>query len=238
MPIFALSDELIFPDPKLSEDGLLAVGGDLSAERLILAYKMGIFPWYNPGDPILWWSPDPRFVLFPDELKVSKSMRPYFNQKKYRVSFDQEFERVISHCAEVNRKGQNEPGTWITSDMAKAYLLLHRMGVAHSVEVWQEDRLVGGLYGIAIGQIFYGESMFSLSPNASKFGFITLVKRLRELGYSLIDCQQETGHLKSLGAKGISQHQFLQLLEANQSESTQLGRWDDILIGDIPRKMI
>ena len=118
MPIFALSDELIFPDPKLAEDGLLAVGGDLSAERLILAYKMGIFPWYNPGDPILWWSPDPRFVLFPDELKVSKSMRPYFNQKKYRVSFDQEFERVISHCAEVDRKGQNEPGTWITSDMA------------------------------------------------------------------------------------------------------------------------
>jgi len=238
MPIFALSDELIFPDPKLAEDGLLAVGGDLSAERLILAYKMGIFPWYNPGDPILWWSPDPRFVLFPDELKVSKSMRPYFNQKKYRVSFDQEFERVISHCAEVDRKGQNEPGTWITSDMAKAYLLLHRMGVAHSVEVWQEDRLVGGLYGIAIGQIFYGESMFSLSPNASKFGFITLVKRLRELGYSLIDCQQETGHLNSLGAKGISQHQFLQLLESNLSEPTQLGRWDDILIDDIPRKMI
>lgn len=238
MPIFALSDELIFPNPALAEDGLLAVGGDLRPERLILAYKNGVFPWYNPGDPILWWSPNPRFVLFPSELKVSKSMRPYFNQHKYRVSFDTCFEDIIDNCARVNRPAQEEQGTWITDDMRSAYLDLHDLGIAHSVEVWKDTDLVGGLYGLAIGEIFYGESMFALAPNASKFGFISLVKRLGELGYKLIDCQQETNHLGSLGARAVSLEVFQQYLLENEGKGTQIGNWADILNADLPRKII
>ena len=238
MPIFALSDDLLFPDPKLAEDGLLAVGGDLSAERLILAYKKGIFPWYNPGDPILWWSPNPRFVLFPEELKVSKSMRPYFNQKKYSVTFDSSFEAVIDNCAKAKRAGQEEDGTWITDDMRAAYISLHGLGLAHSVEVWKDAQLVGGLYGLAIGDIFFGESMFALAPNASKFGFIALVRRLGELGYKLIDCQQETSHLGSLGARAIGIDLFQRFLSENESRGTQVGNWTDILNADLPRKII
>ena len=238
MPIFALSDDLAFPDPALAEDGLLAVGGDLSSERLVLAYKNGIFPWYNPGDPILWWSPNPRFVLFPDELKVSKSMRPYFNQKKYRVTFDTVFEQVIDQCAKVKRSGQEDLGTWITDEMRTAYINLHRIGLVHSVEVWKDQELVGGLYGLAIGNIFFGESMFALAPNASKFGFIVLVKRLKDLGYKLIDCQQETTHLGSLGARAIDLSEFKMFLKGNLDVQTQVGNWKDILDKDLNRKNI
>ncbi|MDG1296507.1 MAG: leucyl/phenylalanyl-tRNA--protein transferase [Saprospiraceae bacterium] len=238
MPIYALSDELAFPNPSFAEDGLLAVGGDLSQERLVLAYKNGIFPWYNPGDPILWWSPDPRFVLFPKDLKVSKSMRPYFNQKKYNVTFDTVFEQVIDNCAKVKRPGQGDLGTWITEEMRSAYIGLHKSGLAHSAEVWKGETLVGGLYGIAIGKIFFGESMFALAPNASKFGFISLVKRLGELNYELVDCQQETGHLGTLGAKPIDLAEFQDILKRNASEGTHLGNWMDILNTELPKKNI
>lgn len=208
-------DSLQFPHPKYADaDGLLALGGDLSVERLLLAYSWGIFPWYNPGEPILWWHPDPRFVLFPSQLKVSKSMRPYFNQRKFTVTYDRAFPSVMAACGGVERPGQG--GTWISEDMLAAYTDLHEAGYAHSVEVWQDGALVGGLYGVAIGQVFFGESMFSLVSNASKFGFITLVQHLTAQGCQLIDCQQGTRHLISLGAEGISRSAFLDALAVNQ----------------------
>ncbi|HFC00520.1 MAG TPA: leucyl/phenylalanyl-tRNA--protein transferase, partial [Phaeodactylibacter sp.] len=177
MPVFRLTDELLFPPPELAnEDGILAIGGDLSPQRLVLAYSMGLFPWFNPGEPILWWSPDPRFVLFPKKLKVSKSMRPYFNQKKFRVTYNTCFETIMRNCQQQYRKRQ--AGTWITDEMIVSYTKLNESGIAHSVEVWQGDELVGGLYGIALGKIFFGESMFAKVSNASKFGFITLVRKL------------------------------------------------------------
>lgn len=203
--------------------GILAFGGDLSPERLLLAYQMGIFPWYNEEDPILWWSPDPRFVLFPNELKVSKSMRPYFNQKKFELTCDQAFEEVIRDC-QAPRDGQHF-GTWITEDMVNAYNRLHELGYAHSVEVWQNGEMVGGLYGIALGKCFFGESMFSKVSNASKFGFIILTQKLEKLGFWLIDCQQQTGHLESLGARAIPRRDFLEILKKNEQEVTFKGKW-------------
>jgi len=225
MPVFWLAnDTLDFPDPEgANEDGLVALGGDLSPERLINAYNQGLFPWFNEGDPILWWSPDPRFVLFPDELKVSKSMRPYFNQGKFRVTYDTDFRAVITACQQMYRPGQG--GTWITGDMVEAYCQVHRLGFAHSVEVWKEEELVGGLYGIALGRIFFGESMFAKASNASKFGFISLVRRLEEHGYTLIDCQQETRHLASLGGRGIPRSRFLTYLRDNDVEKTERKNW-------------
>ena len=229
MPVFWLSnDNHAFPHPDLAnEDGMLAVGGDLSPERLIIAYKLGIFPWFNPGDPIIWWSPDPRFVLFPQDLKVSKSMRPYFNQKKFDLTVDTAFSQVMRACQQQRRKGQMG-GTWITEDMLEGYCKLFDMGYAHSVEVWKEGDLVGGLYGISLGKCFFGESMFSKMSNASKFGFISLVKKLEEQGFWLIDCQQETRHLASLGAKSISRKDFLELLQKNGSEPSLLGSWSKL----------
>lgn len=225
MPIYWLDEsELSFPPPALaSPEGILAVGGDLQPQRLLLAYRHGIFPWYNEGDPILWWSPDPRFVLFPEKLKVAKSMRPYFNQGRYRATFDQAFDRVIRACGEVPRNGQ--AGTWITEEMREAYREMHRLGFAHSVEVWQDDELVGGLYGLALGRVFFGESMFTRASNASKFGFITLVRYLQQRGYRLVDCQQETAHLASLGAEPLPRAEFLQLLDPIGDEPTDRGRW-------------
>jgi leucyl/phenylalanyl-tRNA--protein transferase len=226
MPYFYLAEKTIaFPHPSLTDDyGILAVGGDLSAARLLEAYRMGIFPWFNEGEPILWWSPDPRFVLFPDELKVSHSMRPYFNQKKFTVTLDQQFEAVMRLCGSSGHRGRSG-GTWISEDMIKAYTRLHKMGFAHSVEVWKGEALVGGLYGLSLGKVFFGESMFALEANASKFGFITLVKLLTEKGFQLIDCQQETNHLGSLGARAIDREQFLDLLKLNEKEETWIGRW-------------
>lgn len=226
MPVFWLSEkEIAFPHPELAnEDGILAIGGDLSKERLLLAYKIGLFPWFNPEDPILWWSPDPRFVLFPGDLKIAKSMRSYFNQRKFSVTFDHRFEEVMRACKLQRRKGQGG-GTWISEDMIKAYVGLHKDGHAHSVEVWQGDELVGGLYGVCLGKIFFGESMFSKVNNASKVGFITLVRYLEKQGFQLIDCQQETPHLKSLGGKSICRKDFLKYIEDNQMEEIAARSW-------------
>lgn len=208
-----LSEELIFPSAEhTTHKGIVAIGGDLSPERLILAYKNGIFPWYNEGDPIIWWSLDPRMVLFPTKLKVSKSMRPLFNQEKFRVTFNQDFSRVIQECKDIYRPGQG--GTWISQDMMYAYINLHQLGWAKSVEVWENGQLIGGLYGVQVGKVFCGESMFAHKTNASKFGFISLVKKLQVEGVELIDCQQETEHLRSLGAESISKSDFLQRLKA------------------------
>ncbi len=229
MPIFWLSDdEISFPPPEYAnEEGILAVGGDLSPERLLLAYQIGLFPWYDPKDPILWWSPDPRFVLFPKDLKVAKSMRPYFNQKKFNLTVDQHFETIVRACQKQRRKGQSG-GTWISNDIVTAYTKLHQMGFAHSVEVWQNETIVGGLYGISLGKCFFGESMFSTVSNASKFALISLSKRLEELGFWMIDCQQATNHLKSMGGQSIPRAEFLDYMEKNKWEETIRGSWSDL----------
>ncbi|SDZ51874.1 leucyl/phenylalanyl-tRNA--protein transferase [Pseudomonas sp. NFIX28] len=186
-------------------NGLLAAGGDLSADRLIQAYRHGCFPWFSDGQPILWWSPDPRTVLFPDELHISRSLGKLLRQRRYQVTFDQDFPAVIRACAAPRPYAD---GTWITESMQNAYLELHKRGYAHSVEVWDQGLLVGGLYGPAIGQLFFGESMFSRADNASKFGFVTLVQHLQAWGFALIDCQMPTEHLHSLGARAIPRQEF------------------------------
>ncbi|RYF91864.1 MAG: leucyl/phenylalanyl-tRNA--protein transferase [Chitinophagaceae bacterium] len=207
MPIFALDNTLVFPPVHLSEpDGLLAIGGDLSRERLLLAYRMGIFPWYE-GDEILWWSPDPRFVLFPEELKVSKTMKSLMRKGVFEFRINTAFEQVIAQCKTVSRRGQD--GTWISDEVKQAYTGLHVDGYAHSAETWLDGKLVGGLYGIRLGNIFFGESMFSLVSNASKFAFISYVEFLRSEGVTMIDCQVYTPHLESLGAKMIPRSDFI-----------------------------
>ncbi|RLD90831.1 MAG: leucyl/phenylalanyl-tRNA--protein transferase, partial [Bacteroidetes bacterium] len=212
MPIFQLSDKASFPPPHFSEgDGLLAVGGDLSQERLLKAYYMVIFPWYSDPDPILWWSPDPRLVLFPSELKVSRRLRRTIRCGTFRITMDTAFEQVIKSCAKIPRK--HEKGTWITPDMVAAYCRLHTAGFAHSVEVWSEGRLAGGLYGVAIGRCFFGESMFSNQSNASKVAFVELVEYLHKKKFRLIDCQVTTPHLKNFGAREIPRAKFLNILE-------------------------
>ena len=209
--IFTLSKELIFPPVELSEkDGLLAIGGDLSVERLILAYQSGIFPWFE-GELPLWYSPDPRFVLFPDELRVSNSMKQVVKSGKFQFTTDTVFRDVIQNCGMVKRDGQG--GTWITSDMIEAYVQLHKMGFAHSAEVWLEGKLVGGLYGVIIGNVFCGESMFSTESNASKFALIQFVPMLVAKGVDIIDCQVYTEHLSSLGAKMIPRIDYLSFLK-------------------------
>jgi leucyl/phenylalanyl-tRNA--protein transferase len=207
-----LSDMLVFPDvEQANEEGLLAVGGDLSPERLLLAYQNGIFPWFNEDSLILWWSPDPRMVLFPGNIKISKSMRKVLRDQKFRLTTNTCFETVMEHCSTVKREGQE--GTWITEEMRKAYLSLHDLGFAKSYEVWEDDELVGGLYGVDLGTIFCGESMFSLKDNASKFAFIKLAIELEEKKYQLIDCQLYTNHLASLGAIEIPRREFIQFLK-------------------------
>jgi len=199
---------MIFPEARLAEsDGLLAVGGDLSTGRLLLAYKNGIFPWYNEHGPILWYSPHERFVLFPPELRLTKSMKHVLNSKKFSITTDQCFDKVIAACSAIERSGQN--GTWITSAMKTAYIQLHNKGYAHSVEVWQQNNLVGGLYGVQIGSVFCGESMFSLVSNASKTALIHLCNSGL---YQLIDCQVHTDHLESMGARHISRQEYMEVL--------------------------
>ena len=211
MPLFALDNKLIFPPVHLAEpDGLLAMGGDLSTERLLLAYRNGIFPWYE-GDTILWWCPHPRFVLFPGELKVSKSIKPLLNRNEFEFTTNKEFKQVIHHCKKTKRPGQE--GTWITDEVEKAYCKLHELGYAHSTEVWRDGELVGGLYGIKLGKVFFGESMFSLVSNASRFAFIKYVQQLKEEGIELIDCQIYTEYLESLGARMIDRDKFIELLQ-------------------------
>lgn len=226
MPVYALSDTLLFPPPsEAEEDGLLAVGGDLSPARLQLAYRSGIFPWFSEGDPILWWSPDPRFVLFPQKLKVSKSMRQTLRSPHWRVSFDEAFPEVVRACRKAPRPDQD--GTWITPSMVDAYVALHAAGVAHSVEVWRDEALVGGLYGVAIGGCFCGESMFARVSNASKVALTHLTRTLAAGGYSMIDCQMHTPHLESLGAEEIPRDDFLALLSlARKAEVDDV--WGDI----------
>ncbi|WP_312341896.1 leucyl/phenylalanyl-tRNA--protein transferase [Stutzerimonas nitrititolerans] len=205
-------DDLSFPplDKALREpNGLLAAGGDLSAERLLAAYRHGCFPWYQEGQPLLWWSPDPRTVLYPNELHVSRSLRKRMRQESFTVTFDQAFADVIDGCAGPRSYTQE---TWITSHMKAAYLKLHEMDVAHSVEVWRDRQLVGGLYGLAIGRLFFGESMFSQASDASKVGFVTLVERLQAWGFKLVDCQMPTQHLASFGARAISRRAFAEAL--------------------------
>ena len=209
--MYFLSDKIWFPPVEhATPEGVLAIGGDLSIERLQLAYKSGIFPWFSEGDPIVWYSPDPRMVLFPEELKISKSMKQLMRKETFSVTFNQAFEEVIDHCSSINRKGQS--GTWITDKMKRAYIELHKKGWAKSVEVWKEKQLVGGLYGVDLGTIFCGESMFSIEPNSSKLAFIYLVERLKKQDYKLIDCQVYNDHLASLGGREIPRNEFLKYL--------------------------
>lgn len=209
--MYLLSEDIIFPSVQFAnEDGLLAIGGDLSVERLSLAYKSGIFPWFNEGEPIIWYSPDPRMVLFPTDLKISKSMKQIIRKNEFSITFNQHFADVISNCKNVFRAGQG--GTWITNNMQQAYIELHKKGIAKSVEVWLNNELVGGLYGIDLGHIFCGESMFSKVSNASKMAFIYLVQKLEKEDYTLIDCQVYNNHLASLGAKEIPRNEFLKYL--------------------------
>ncbi|PTT03202.1 leucyl/phenylalanyl-tRNA--protein transferase [Flavobacterium sp. HMWF030] len=211
--MYYITKELFFPPvSEADEEGILAIGGDLDTERLKLAYKSGIFPWFNEGEPILWWSPDPRMVLFLDELIVSKSMRNILNRNQFKVTFNRNFKDVISNCQKIKRDGQN--GTWISNEMIDAYCKLNEEGVAKSIEVWQDEVLVGGLYGIDLGHVFCGESMFSKVSNASKVAFIALVQYLRENNYKLLDCQVYNPHLESLGCCEIDREGFMSILKS------------------------
>lgn len=207
-----LTSDLFFPNvQEANEMGILAIGGDLSTERLLLAYKNGIFPWFEDNDPILWWSPNYRMVLFLEEFKVSKSMRNVINQKRFEITFNQDFKSVITNCSQVKRNEQN--GTWIGHEMINAYCHLHELGIAKSIEVWQNKELVGGLYGIDLGHVFCGESMFSTVSNASKIAFIALVNHLKTNNYKLLDCQVYNEHLESLGCREIPREDFIKILK-------------------------
>ncbi len=209
MPCYQLDADLWFPPVEAAEEyGLLAVGGDLSPQRLLLAYSLGIFPWYNPGEPILWWAPDPRCVLFPADLHISRSLKRCLRKQPFRVSFDENFARVIYWCRRL-RKNLDGSGTWITAEMEDAYLRLHELGFAHSVECWEGDELVGGIYGVCLGRCFFGESMFSRRDNASKVALVRLVQSLEDAGFELLDCQQASEHLFRMGAREISRSEFM-----------------------------
>jgi leucyl/phenylalanyl-tRNA---protein transferase len=224
MPVFRLTDALAFPDPELAEDGgLLAVGGDLRPERVVLAYRNGIFPWYSEGRPILWWCPSPRFVLLPDELHVGRSLRRAIKREPYRITLDTAFAAVIDRCGHAPRVGQR--GTWITNDVRDAFVELHRRGLAHSVEAWEGERLVGGLYGLAMGTVFFGESMFADAPDASKIAFVRLVEQLRTWGFDLIDCQVHPEHLERFGARYVELDEFMRRLHEGVGHPSRLGPW-------------
>ncbi|MEW8026114.1 MAG: leucyl/phenylalanyl-tRNA--protein transferase [Candidatus Thiodiazotropha sp.] len=227
--IFVLDDnpDTPFPDVSLAErepDGLLAVGGDLTPQRLIQAYQLGIFPWFTEGEPILWWSPDPRTVLYPQKIKISRSLRKVLKKKVYKVSFDHDFEAVIRGCAAPR---ENSPGTWLVPEMIDAYRQQHRLGMAHSVEVWHNDELVGGLYGMAIGAVFFGESMFSRTTDSSKIALVYLSQRLTQWGFKMIDCQVYTNHLASLGAEEIPRSSFCADLDRWTRLEGRTGSWAD-----------
>lgn len=224
MPIYLLDKEFKFPPAGLAgHDGLLAIGGDLSAERLLEAYRNGIFPWYSGGSPIMWWSPDPRLILMPQALKVRKSLRNVINRGKFEVRVDQNFEKVIKNCAKVPRQEQHD--TWITEEIAQAYTRLFHLGFAHSVETYYKNKLVGGLYGISLGKAFFGESMFYEERDASKVALYYLVELMKKWEFHFIDAQQETDHLKSLGACAIEREKFLNLLKNALKYPTRIGKW-------------
>ena len=224
MPIFRLVDDMVFPPPDYADaSGLIAVGGDLSCDRLLEAYRVGIFPWYSEDQPILWWSPDPRLVLHLDNFKIARSLRKSLKKGLFKVTFDRVFEDVIAACATAPREGQQ--GTWITKEMQDAYVKLHGLGYAHSVETWFEGKLVGGLYGVSLGKAFFGESMFHHKTDASKVALVTLVERLKAWGFRFIDAQMTTEHLLSLGATELSRRIFLNQLRSALRHPTKRGKW-------------
>lgn len=235
MPVFLLSDNINFPPPHFArKDGLLAIGGDLSQERLLLAYRKGIFPWYSHDEPILWWSPDPRLVLYPEELHVSRSLKKTIRKKKFKITMDQAFFRVIKSCAEIRLK-KKQP-TWIVPEMISAYCQLHETGHAHSIEAWYHGKLAGGLYGIATGKCFSGESMFAEITDASKTAFVYLVTFLKLSGFQMIDCQVKTLHLMNFGAREIPRKIFLKQLEKTAECPQFRGKWK--LNADVIRELI
>ena len=224
MPVFMLSDKIEFPPPQLaSKHGLLAVGGDLSQKRLLLAYRMGIFPWYSDDEPVMWWSPDPRLVLYPREIKISKTLKKILRKNEFQVTLDLAFRDVIQHCADV-RLEKNE-GTWIVENMMDAYCRLHESGFAHSVEAWHQGELAGGIYGVSLGKCFFGESMFSRISNASSVALVNLVKYLEALSFDMLDCQIPTGHLIRFGARKVPRARFLAQLERSLETPTKKGKW-------------
>jgi leucyl/phenylalanyl-tRNA---protein transferase len=224
MPVQILDENIRFPHPSIADkDGLLAIGGDLSSERLLNAYTNGIFPWFDEDSPILWWSPDPRMILFPKEFKKSKSLSQTIRRGKFEIRFDNDFGRVIRNCAEAGRR--DEEGTWITSGMISAYLILHEMGYAHSVESYVNGTLAGGLYGLSLGKAFFGESMFHLERDASKVALSALVERCLEWDFHFIDAQQRTEHLRSLGARPVPRTTFLKMLAGALEYPTLSGKW-------------
>ena len=228
MPVYLLDESHFFPDPRYSnKDGLIAIGGDLSQGRLLSAYSKGIFPWFSEESPILWWSPDPRMVLFPGEFRVSKSLRLLIQKNHFTVKFDQNFREVIRQCASVPRKDQQ--GTWITDEMVEAYSRLHEAGYAHSVESYHEGKLVGGLYGVSLGRAFFGESMFHIMTDASKAALYYLVRQLQLWDFQIIDAQQKTRHLKSLGGRTIPRDEFLRMLEIALDHESFKGNWQDLI---------
>ena len=224
MPVFQLTDDLVFPHPSLAEDGLLAIGGDLSPERLLLAYSNGIFPWPDSEEsPMLWASPDPRLVLFPEKYRPSKRLQRTIRQQKFRVAFDENFEHVIRYCSRLPRPGQ--AGTWITRDIIKAFVKMHHLGLAHSVETYHDGQLVGGMYGISLGGAFFGESMFYLVSDASKVAFYYLMQRLKKWDFDFLDAQVSSPHLLSWGAEEISREHYLTILKKTLRKKTRRGKW-------------
>jgi leucyl/phenylalanyl-tRNA---protein transferase len=224
MPIFRLVDEPIFPPPDYADPtGLLAVGGDLSTERLLEAYRLGIFPWYSDDQPILWWSPDPRFVLHLEEFHISRSLKKTLRRGIFQVTADRAFDEVIAACAGVSRHGQN--GTWITAEMQQAYIKLHDLGYAHSVETWFEGKLAGGIYGVSLGKGFFGESMFHRKTDASKVALAALVEKLKSWSFHFLDAQMTTEHMMSLGAREVSRRIFLKQLHSALQHPTRRGKW-------------
>jgi leucyl/phenylalanyl-tRNA--protein transferase len=224
MPVYRLDDRLVFPPVHLAEDGLLALGGDLRPERLILGYTKGIFPWYAENLPILWHSPDPRMVMTTRDLVIARSLRKQIKRKPYELRMDTAFERVLIGCSSTPRPGQN--GTWLIPEMVDAYNKLHVLGFAHSIEAWQGDELVGGLYGVSLGAAFFGESMFAKAPDASKIAFAATVRQLDAWHIGLIDCQVHTEHLERFGAYEVPRLQYLEMLRVALDEPTRRGTWE------------
>jgi leucyl/phenylalanyl-tRNA--protein transferase len=224
VPVFRLPDKLIFPSTDLAEEnGLLAVGGDLSVARLLLAYSLGIFPWYSEDDPILWWSPDPRLILLPSEVRISRSLKQTLKRGTFEITMDTAFEDVITSCATTHYNKSGD--TWITDEMISAYLRLHKSGYAHSVEAWSDGELEGGLYGVSLGSAFFGESMFASKSNASKAAFVALIEQLTKWKFTLIDCQITTAYLKSFGARDIPRGHFMKMLKTAMRRATKKGFW-------------
>ncbi|OGQ93567.1 MAG: leucyl/phenylalanyl-tRNA--protein transferase [Desulfobacula sp. RIFOXYA12_FULL_46_16] len=224
MPLFRLSERLDFPPAWLARsDGLLCIGGDLSAQRILLAYEKGIFPWFSENEPILWWSPDPRLVLFPENIKVSRSLKKSIKKNTFHLTMDHSFEETILSCAKPRRK--EYAGTWLVEEMIEAYIQLHKLGYAHSIETWKDDRLVGGLYGICLGGIFFGESMFSFEDDASKTALTALARHLEQHRFDLIDCQVTTNHLLSMGATEISRNTYLDIIQRSIKRTDLRNVW-------------